>query len=232
MASANPALQLQWGVLPAWGLVAAPTSRRTARRAPQFLPWSGRVGLAHAKSPRCWVVERDALGNSLFSPISVRMVAAGHIASGDMVKSAFQAFLERLFSFGSQSTFDDWTVRLAAAVVVAFLAWLATRLLRWLAPRVAVVLKYAWQVRRALSAVAPESRGVWLSFPPRPPREYRRWLSASCPVWVCANLKGGVGKTTTAVESSRTLCHCQKQARPSRRSRFPGVVQLVRAVSR
>jgi chromosome partitioning protein len=107
---------------------------------------------------------------------------------------------ERLFSIGTYSSADDWLVRLAAAVLVGFLAWLTKRFVQWIAPRIAILVKYAWQVQRALSAVAPESRGIWLadSIRPKQPREYRRWLEASVPIIVVANLKGGVGKTTTA----------------------------------
>lgn len=58
------------------------------------------------------------------------------------------------------------------------------------------------RIDRALEAVGPDSRGIWLSGPSLP-RQTRQDLDvrmrAGPRVMVCANLKGGVGKTTVAL---------------------------------
>lgn len=66
-------------------------------------------------------------------------------------------------------------------------------------PYVKTHFSSVWRLRRAEAALAEDSPGLWLtpSIPIEPPANYRRLIGQSKPIIVVANLKGGVGKTTT-----------------------------------
>lgn len=109
-------------------------------------------------------------------------------------------FLERLSRGIAESAWEDWLVKLVAAIIVGLIGVVLTNAMRRIGPK----LRSAWMARqhmdRALGAVAPESKGLWLaaSYRPRPPNDYQNKIRVSKPIIVVANLKGGVGKTTIA----------------------------------
>ena len=50
----------------------------------------------------------------------------------------------------------------------------------------------------ARTGVSPTGPGIWLATDPCPPNDYAQRLRTSIPIYVVANFKGGVGKTTVA----------------------------------
>lgn len=109
-------------------------------------------------------------------------------------------FFDRLFREVSQSGWEDWTAKLIALVIVGlFSAW-GVKIARKLASNLKTFWHGGRRVNRALSAVAPSSKGLWLAsaLPLHPPTNYKNSLRTSKPIIVVANLKGGVGKTTVA----------------------------------
>jgi cellulose biosynthesis protein BcsQ len=79
------------------------------------------------------------------------------------------------------------------------LASLIVLFFNWARPRLLAHFNSVWRLRRAEKALEDKSPGLWLapSIPICPPDGYLRALSKSKPIIVVANLKGGVGKTTT-----------------------------------
>jgi cellulose biosynthesis protein BcsQ len=100
---------------------------------------------------------------------------------------------------GNQAN-QSWIITLAAAIVVGFLGWLAQKLAFWAFPKIRQIYQCVNDIERARIAVAPEGKGIWLaaSITPAPPNDYAERLRTSIPIIVVSNLKGGVGKTTTA----------------------------------
>ena len=112
----------------------------------------------------------------------------------------------------------DLTISIVAAVIIGLiLLALGAILKRFIWP---VISKWASrkkniiienerldkQLKRGFGAVAQvdhgahksEGSGLWLTAPVTRPQNYRTDLIDSIPIWVIANLKGGVGKTTNA----------------------------------
>ncbi len=109
-------------------------------------------------------------------------------------------FMERLFRSIAESGWEDWTAKVIAALILSALAAGAVSLLRQVWPRIWALWNGKRQIERALNAVAPDSKGIWLanSIPIIKPAGYDHWFNISKPIIVVANLKGGVGKTTVA----------------------------------
>ena len=89
----------------------------------------------------------------------------------------------------------DWLYGIggAAAVGVMGIAF------KWLRPKLVNHFKAVHRLRKAEQALDPHSPGLWIapSFTPSPIADYKKKIKNSVPIIVVANLKGGVGKTTT-----------------------------------
>jgi cellulose biosynthesis protein BcsQ len=85
--------------------------------------------------------------------------------------------------------------KLVAAIIAALL-FLALKKF-W--PHIYAHFSSVWRLRRAEQALDEKSPGLWLapSIKIEPPENYERLIRNSKPIIVVANLKGGVGKTTT-----------------------------------
>ena len=90
---------------------------------------------------------------------------------------------------------QELLIKIAGATVVAGLL----ALLKWSWPYIRAHFASVWRLRRAERALDERSPGLWLapSIPIAPPSDYERLIRNSKPIIVVANLKGGVGKTTT-----------------------------------
>jgi cellulose biosynthesis protein BcsQ len=95
----------------------------------------------------------------------------------------------------------NWPITLLGAVIVGLLTLAGNALWRWLQPLPFLIRVFSSSRRlaRAEKAVAEDSRGLWLttSIKIEPPKDYEKRLRESIPIIAVANLKGGVGKTTT-----------------------------------
>ena len=109
-------------------------------------------------------------------------------------------FMERLLRSIAESGWEDWTAKVIALALVGVITLLAKWLVGKIYPRAWALWKGKRQIERALNAVAPDSKGIWLasSIPVDKPPGYDHWFNISKPIIVVANLKGGVGKTTVA----------------------------------
>ena len=86
----------------------------------------------------------------------------------------------------------SWALTIAGTALGALL--LAA--LKWIWPRLREHFRAVYRLRKAEKTLENGSPGLWISpmFPPNPPKiEFTK----SIPIIVVANLKGGVGKTTT-----------------------------------
>lgn len=109
-------------------------------------------------------------------------------------------FIERLFRSIAESGWEDWAAKVIALAIATLLAWIAAWLFNQIYPPVWTFWNSKRQIERALKAIAPDSKGIWLasSIPIDKPVGYSHWFNISKPIIVVANLKGGVGKTTVA----------------------------------
>lgn len=132
----------------------------------------------------------------------------------------FAAIWKRLVKEVAESSPLDLFVKLAAALVFIVLLYVARRIGKWLWPQLmtwwltkkklhARVRELETRLNRGLGAVArvnhgahsSEGAGVWQTRPIQRPwadDQYRIKLIDSIPIWVFANNKGGVAKTTNA----------------------------------
>lgn len=80
-------------------------------------------------------------------------------------------------------------------VVLGLIGWFYS----WAKPHVVTIFRATRRIRRAEAALDPAAPGIWLapSIQREPPADYQRAMGKSVPIIVVANLKGGVGKTTT-----------------------------------
>lgn len=113
-------------------------------------------------------------------------------------------FLERVLRHAAESGWEDWLAKLIVLILGGALATFAGWLWKKIWPKACTVWGAKRRLDRALDAVGPEGRGIWLSTTPRRPAGYDRSLRTSKPIIVVANLKGGVGKTTI---TSNLLAH-------------------------
>lgn len=118
--------------------------------------------------------------------------------------TGIDVFFSRLLKGFEDSNAEDWITKLAAAIVVGFLVWLCERLFRSLRhhlwPRLRALFDSSRRLERALGAVSAEGPGLWLAptIPIAKPKDYLDFFRKSIPIIFVGNLKGGVGKTTTA----------------------------------
>ena len=132
----------------------------------------------------------------------------------------FAAIWARLTKELADSSPVDLLVKLAAALIFFALLYLAKKLWGWAWPRfkswwltkkalLARIATLEARLKRGLGAVArvnhgthsSEGTGVWLTKPIQRPwtdEQYRIKLIDSIPIWVLANNKGGVAKTTNS----------------------------------
>ena len=113
---------------------------------------------------------------------------------------ALDPVVDQLIQFLIGGGIADWTVKVAAAFLIGLAVLALRKLYRQVAPWGRALIANAQKINRAMQAVSPEGRGLWLAstIPLKPPGNYKRDLSRSIPIIVVANLKGGVGKTTVA----------------------------------
>lgn len=106
---------------------------------------------------------------------------------------------ERLWQEIINSSFDDWTVKVAALVIATLLAPYVGRLIAWIWRSLAKLGAAQRRLNRAFGAIS-HTDGLWLpsTIPISRTPEYEKSLRTSIPIICFANLKGGVGKTTTA----------------------------------
>lgn len=112
----------------------------------------------------------------------------------------FDTIIDQLIQILIGGGVADWTVKVAATVLLGFAVLGLRKLYRHAAPWFRSLILNATRIERARRAVAAEGKGLWLaaSIPIEPPSRYKSDLQKSIPIIVVANLKGGVGKTTVA----------------------------------
>ncbi len=92
-----------------------------------------------------------------------------------------------------------WVYGIVGSIIVSALGAICFSTWRWVRPWIIATWDALRRLKRAESAVSSSSKGIWLaqSIPIQPPVDFGRALKISKPIIVVANLKGGVGKTTT-----------------------------------
>lgn len=112
----------------------------------------------------------------------------------------FDTVVEQLIHGLGGGSFADWTVKVAVGVVLGLLLVSLKKIYRASAPRLRSLVSSIGNLERARIAVSPEGKGLWLAktIALEPPVDYAAKIRRSIPILVVGNLKGGVGKTTTA----------------------------------
>jgi cellulose biosynthesis protein BcsQ len=113
---------------------------------------------------------------------------------------ALDPIVDQLIQFLVGGGVADWTVKVAAAVLLGLAVIGLRKLYRVAAPWFRTLISNSKKIDRAMQAISPHGRGLWLasSIKLEPPNGYKAALRRSIPIIVVANLKGGVGKTTVA----------------------------------
>jgi cellulose biosynthesis protein BcsQ len=90
---------------------------------------------------------------------------------------------------------QSWLYGVLCTILVSLLGMLS----KWCWPHVRAHFSSVWRLRRAEIALDEKSPGLWIApnIATDPPADYARLIGKSKPIIVVANLKGGVGKTTT-----------------------------------
>ena len=112
-------------------------------------------------------------------------------------------FLAKVFQELAKIPSTDGIVNIIAAVILSLLFYGFRWLLKNAGPYVLRLYQANWKLARAESAVSSTGQGIWLAkIEKEPPKDYIKYFSDRntnrIPIIVIANLKGGVGKTTTA----------------------------------
>jgi cellulose biosynthesis protein BcsQ len=149
------------------------------------------------------------------------------------------AIWEKLSKELSQSSPLDLLAKLLAALLFILFAFIARKLWKWAWPRLRAwwitkkkllerIASLEARLTRGLGAVArfnhdthsSEGTGIWLTKPIQPPwpdEKYRLKLIDSIPIWVFANNKGGVAKTTHACNIAAHYALLAQEANPQAR---------------
>jgi chromosome partitioning protein len=118
------------------------------------------------------------------------------VAGEDLAEKG--SLLERVWQEVQKTSTSDWSVKLIAAIIVAAMTPWIVRLVKRFAGWLKKTASCSRRLAHVREAVGPKSRGIWLNAPIEPPDSYEQSVRTSKPIIVLANLKGGVGKTTTA----------------------------------
>jgi len=152
------------------------------------------------------------------------------------VTDLIAAISERLTREIAESSPVDLLIKLAATLLLLLLLYIARKVGRWLWPRLktwwltkkrllARISELEARLNRGLGAVArvrhgshsSEGAGVWQTKPIQRPwadDQYRIKLIDSIPIWVFANNKGGVAKTTNACNLAAHYAMLVRSAAP------------------
>jgi len=119
----------------------------------------------------------------------------------NMAQETADTFFDRLVdAFTQGNLWADWTFQVLVGVIAALAFPYVAKLVKWSVRNARELFNSRRILRHASEAVDRGAPGVWIPVrkPPRKAKELRNRVQISKPIICFANLKGGVGKTTTA----------------------------------